>query len=255
MNEAILLADFIMELDAAEDTEGCFKALTKVVEALGFGGVVYTAIPTGTDSPLDIPPLFLRSAGFDPKFLAHYEEAGFAEHDFTIKRILNGDLKVMDWWQEEQMQRLAAPEKNVIATAREDYRIRNGLSIPTLSTAGQIAGASVISEEQGREFELLVHERLRLLGAAIRTFHNHIYANPRLQKPFLAHLLDRLSERDREMLRFTARGKPLKAYQDRHNTSPSAAANQRSRLFKKVGVRNASELMYIAGVLRLLELI
>lgn len=160
----------------------------------------------------------------------------------------------MDWWAEERKGVLLTAERSVIETAR-DYGIVNGLSIPTLSTAGQIAGASVISDQRDPAFNALFRERMSTLRSIVRVFHAWVYANVHYQKKFYGRLLDALSDRDKTLLQFTASGLPLKVYEDHYGISASAAGNQRSRLFKKLGVKNSSELMYLAGLLRLLEII
>lgn len=254
MNEKNLIADFVLELERAEDLEGCFAALTKAVTALGLGGVIYTSIPLGLQPLHEGGPIFLRSEEFDPRFLIHYQESGFAEDDFTIKRITAGDLAVMDWWSEERKGLLTPGERRVIETAREEYRLTNGISIPTMSCRHQIAGASIVSDERDERFALLLHDSLPILRPLVRLFHDRIYAHPTFQSRFYSRLCESLSERERDLLRFTAQGLPLKVYQDLYGVSPSVAGNQRSRLFDKLGVKNSAELMYFVGLLRLLEM-
>lgn len=129
-HEQDIILEFVADLDSARAFGDCFDALARAIEALGFSGVVYTSIPLGLE-PLagDAGPVFMRSEGFDPRFLAHYESEGFAADDFTIKRILDHDLRVMDWWREYHKGALLEAEKHVIEVARQDYGIYTTASL------------------------------------------------------------------------------------------------------------------------------
>lgn len=256
MNEKNIIFDLVNELDAADSLDGCFAALSRSVESLGFRGLVYTHIILGLRPLTGNTPIFLRSPGFDMRFLKHYEEAGLAKDDFTIKRILQGHLDVMDWWKNDRQGLLAPEERRVIEIARADYGIANGISVPTLSTNSdviQLAGASIISDEGDHHFDVLLNERLTTLASAVRLFHYRTHTTTHYRKFFLQKLLDELNQRDIALLRFTANGIPLKLCKEKLGISPTAAGNQRSRLLDRFGVHNASEMMYIIGAMKLLD--
>jgi len=232
-----------------------FKVLEKHVEALEFAGLVYSLMPIGLNALANDGPVFLASSNFSPAFLDHYLNANFAADDFTIKRILKGDLNTIDWWSEERKGKLLTQEQQVIQVARTDYNITNGISIPTLSTLQHIAGASIISEENNPCFAMLLDERLLMLQAIINLFHQRIYCNLECRKTFYLPLLNQLTDREKRVLQFTGTGQAYKAIDERYAISASSASNVRSDLFKMFGVKNVSELAYIAGLHNLVEIL
>lgn len=252
MNINKFLIDFIDGFESALNLSDCFTVLGKSVEALGFTGLVYSLIPIGLNKLTNDNPVFLASSNFSSSFLDHYLNENFAADDFTIKRILKGDLGTIDWWSEEQKGTLSTAEKRVIQVAKFDYNIRNGISIPTLSTPQCIAGASVISDAHRDAFD---DERLQLLKAIIKLFHDRVRGKLEYRNTFYTPLLNQLSDREKRVLQFTLRGQAYKAIDPTYQISASAASNVRSDLFKMFEVKNVSELAYIAGLHNLLEML
>jgi len=248
-----LMGDFSLELCEAEGVEQCFRALSRAVEKLGFDGIVYTAILTKLRPNPPVGPLFLHSDGYDKKFLAHYEQAGFAEHDFTIKRIQKGDLSPMDWWEEEQKGVLKADEKTVIQVARHDYSLSNGVSIPTQCSEGRIAGASIISTEDRLAFLRVLHERLPTLRCMVRLFHDRVQNDPQCSKLFLLPFLQDLSEKERKILKFMSTELHLKVIEDHCGITSGYAKNLMVDLYKKFEVKNGNRLRYLLGLYGILD--
>ncbi len=254
MNINNFLIDFVAGFESASNLSDCFTVLGESVEALGFTGLVYSLIPIGLNKLTNDNPVFLASPNFSSSFLDHYLNENFAADDFTIKRILKGDLSTIDWWSEEQKGTLSTAEKLVIQVAKFDYNIRNGISIPTLSTPQCIAGASVISDAPPPR-NALDDERLQLLKTIIKLFHDRVRGKLEYRNTFYTPLLNQLSDREKRVLQFTLRGQAYKAIDANYKISASAASNVRSDLFKMFEVRNVSELAYIAGLHNLLEML
>ncbi|MGB1237293.1 MAG: autoinducer binding domain-containing protein [Pseudomonadales bacterium] len=255
MNIPQIMTDYIVELDRSETVEACFDALSGGAQKLGFQGIVYTSIAMGLKPLEDHGPLFFRSEGFDANFLAHYEAENFAEHDYTIKRILEDNLASSHWQKEIAAGCLLADEQRVIDVAKYDYGINNGLSIPLLKNAYHMAGSSVVSEEEDLQFDKLLEERLEPLQAMIRLFHNKTYADIGLRKALYLPLLQSLSEVEKLVLRYSVSGLPLKMIEQATGMSASYAGNVRAALFRKLGVSNVAQLSYIAGLHRILEML
>lgn len=243
-----LLSDFITKLENAKNLSDCFKALEQSIELLGFSGVIYSSIPIGLNALSNDDLVFLRSAHFSAAFLDHYTEANFSADDFTIKRIQNSNLNIADWWAEEQKGLLLPEERHVIEVARTDYKITNGISIPMSSTPHHIAGASVISGESKAFFAKLLAENLPTLQTLITLFHHRVQGNTEFKKTFYLPVLSKLNTREKQILKFTLSGKAYKTLDNSYGLSASAAANIRTELFKKFGVSNVSELVYLAGL-------
>ncbi|MDO9142287.1 MAG: autoinducer binding domain-containing protein [Methylobacter sp.] len=255
MNPSSILIDFVVEFDSASNLHACFQVLERSVEKLGFLGLVYSLIPIGLNALANDSPVFLASSKFSLPFLNHYLAGNFAADDFTIKRLFKGDLTVNDWWAEERKGTLLAREKHVIEVAKTDYHITNGISIPLLSTPQHIAGASVISEENTSHFSMLLEERLLMLQTIIKLFHHRVYGDIEYRKAFYVPLISKLTEREKRVLHFTGSGQAYKAIGNNYGMTASSASNARSDLFKKLEVKNVSELAYITGLHNLLEMI
>lgn len=203
--------DFIVELHQAATLDEAFAAYEKLVQSLGFDGALYTFVPQiYLENKLSITPLFKASDAYSPAFLRHYQDAGFDQHDFTVKRIAQGERQVLDWWLESRKGLLTRRERKVIVTAREDYGIRNGLSLPLVGGMPGLGGVSCISSEKGDAYQALLHDKLRDLKHCTQVFHEHVMAQPHLRIYFLAPLLAQLSPKEKRLLQFVLSGLPMK---------------------------------------------
>jgi hypothetical protein len=248
-----LIVDYVSELCAADGVDRCFEALERAVIRLGFDGVVYSSYLLRLNGEGSASPVLLRSEGFDAAFLKHYVEAGLADRDFTIKRILQGDLKPMDWWQEEERGAVEREERAVIEVARHDYGLYNGVSIPTLSDKEEIAGASLVSRDQGPIFRKLLDERLGVLRNLVRLFHDRIHADPVCRKTMMLARLSDISEKERKILIFLTTGRPLKCI-DGEEVTPAYANKLLNELSQRLGANNRQQLRYLLGLYRIHEL-
>ena len=128
--------EFVTQLYTASDLDQAFLIYDQHVQRLGFEGALYAYIPRiYLEYGLRVAPVFKVSSTRDRRFMQHYQEAGFEQHDFTVRAIFAGYTDPIDWWHEERKGVLSAQERNVILTAREDYGIRHGISISTMHNA------------------------------------------------------------------------------------------------------------------------
>lgn len=248
-----LIVDYVSELCAAEGIDRCFAALERAVIRLGFDGIIYSSYLLCLEKEGGAPPVLLRSDGFDAAFLKHYVEAGFTDHDFTIKRIMRGDLKPIDWWHEDERGALEAQERAVIEVARQDYGLYNGISVPTLGNQEEIAGASLVSRDKGPLFRKLLDEQLEVLRNLVRLFHDRIHADPVCRKSMMLTYLADLSEKERKILEFLTTGRPLKSI-DGEEITPAYANKLLSSLSQRLGANNRQQLRYVLGLYRIHEL-
>ncbi|EXJ13301.1 autoinducer binding domain-containing protein [Imhoffiella purpurea] len=245
------VVDYVRELCAAEGLEQCFAALERAVVRLGFDGLVYSSYLLYLKEGAS--PVLLRSEGFDASFLKHYVEAEFSDRDFTIKRILQGDLKPIDWWREDERGVLEPEERTVIEVARHDYGLCNGVSIPTLSNKEEIAGASLVSRDKGPLFSKLLDERIEVLRNLVRLFHDRIHSDPLCRKSMMLEHLSNLSDKERKILEFLATGRPLKNI-DGEEVTPAYANKLLTGLCQRLGADNRQQLRYILGLYRIHDL-
>lgn len=243
-----IMSDFVSGIMAAESVSDGFRHFSGAVETLGFGAATYTAIPLTLGAAERLAPVFLASSEFSRGFLAHYEEAGFVDRDFTIERARRGRTDVMDWREESVRGRLTDAQTEVVDIARFEHGMRGTMTIPTLSDAHVIAGVSVAGDEEGDRFERLKRERLETLGTLSGLFHQWVFAAPARRVHFYSDFLERLSADEVKVIKLVIGGHRLKLSQDLCGISPTRAGNLLSSLYRKLGISNASELAYLVGL-------
>jgi DNA-binding CsgD family transcriptional regulator len=245
-----VLLDFITAIDSANDVNTLFEVLEKAALDLGYDTISYTYIPSLVGEAIpQFSPIFKISQSYDTGFIEHYTTENFAAHDFTIKRIKEGDLKPMVWWDEASKDRLSRKEKRVIEVARADYGMRHGISIPTYSNKSDMAGVSVTSNESDHHFSLLCTESLDTMRKISRIFSDRVLAMPHVNNIFLAPLLTNLSATERRILQGLCKGMSLKVVACEINITHKYAGNVVESLRSKLGNISRDRLLYIAGLM------
>jgi len=242
-------------LHSANCLESGFSALTTAINALGFDSIVYTAIPRTLGVVGQFNPVFLQSSDFSIGFLKHYSEAGLVDHDFTIPRIADGIMCPADWTEEVRSGRLNRQQIEVVNIAACDYNITSAISIPLYSDPHILAGATVVSDAQRGQFKRLKFEKKKELVSLAKLFNSFVFSDIRFRQKFYEPFVKNLSRDERCMLELIATGKPLKLTKFLYGISPSRSGNILSRLYKKTKVNNASELSFLLGRHRILEML
>ena len=245
-----ILLDFIKAADSTNDIDTLFKALEKAALDLGYDTISYTYIPSCLVETIpQFSPIFKISQSFDTRFIEHYATENFAAHDFTIKRINEGSLEPMVWWDEANKGILSRKEKRVIDVARTDYGMRHGISIPTYSNRSDMAGVSLTSSESDHHFLLLRTESLAAIRNISRIFSDRVLAIPHVNNVFLAPLLASLSATEKLILQGLCKGASLKIVACELNISHKYAGNVVESLRRKLGNISRDRLLYIAGLI------
>lgn len=211
MNKKVLLGEYAYSMCMAADYDSAFKALNDLVELLGYDGILYTFIPRfklNSDSLKH--PIYSVSGGYSPEFISHYMEARFDRQDAMIKAISDGQLATMNWWEEVQRGNLSSEEKLVLDTARQDYGISNGITIPVLTGDQGIAGASIISNDKDRLFLINLIENQELLECCVKLFYKKVMLEPWKSKVFVEPLLGSFNSNERSVMKSLIVGKSAK---------------------------------------------
>lgn len=250
------MTPFINDLYSSLSFDTAFDVYDKQVQALGFGGALYAFIPKVLfEGDLCVAPIFKISDTRDPNYLKHYIEASFEKDDFTLQSVINGRAMMLDWWKEEKKGLLMPAERNVILTAKEDYKMNNGITIPTMNNQRGIAGASVISEDKSSSYELLVAENSQALELCTQVFHQHVMAHPQIFNYFLLPILEKLTATEKRLLPYIANGLPMKAI----NLTPTISEKYADKLLRsireKFGNISKGRLIYYIGLLQVLDCI
>ncbi|MBO0612554.1 MAG: hypothetical protein RL122_1310 [Pseudomonadota bacterium] len=249
-----LLGNYIAELYATNTLEERFQIYEKYLQLLGFEGATYTfAARAQWEAFTDIPAIFLHTATYSTEFLQHYEAERLDQQDFTVRKVLGGDIQPMDWREHETQAQLNPDEKHLIQLAREDYGIINAISIPTMFDERGAAGASIVSSEKDHAFQVLKQERLDTLIHCTKLFHDINFADASLPHKFILPLLASLKSKEIVVLRYLASGKPFKNIQDSTDISYFYATNILDGMRNRLGKITKDKLLYLVGLLNILD--
>lgn len=251
-----IMGDLISDLYSNESLDERFNTYANTVKRFGFDAVCYSFAPRSSLQPnLQYPPIFKFSSLFPLGFLDQYAKEELHQHDFTIREIQENKLDPKDWKEYENSGELSEQEVRVIKIAREDYGIKNALSIPTLNHSIGIAGASIISFEDDATFQKLKKKNINTLKYCTQVFNDIIMmqASPQLVETFLFSQLPRITPIENIVLRDLVSGIPIKAIGQSSNMAESTVANHLQRLRKKFKVSKTSDLKYLLESLNIMD--
>ncbi|HPY40641.1 MAG TPA: autoinducer binding domain-containing protein [Thiolinea sp.] len=256
-----LVGHFVDDLYRVETVHERFRVYENYITSLGFDGATYTFFPNVLwQFNNSFSPIFLHTHEYPTSFLKHYADANFHQHDFTIRLGHNALLdkasripQVMDWREHEINGLITQDETTVIKVAREEYGIRNALTIPTPSPESGIGGMSIISAEKDAAFQNLKHENLATLLRYTQLFHDISFRDAKTSAMFVQPFLQTLKPKEIQVLRHLALGHPLK--QIGQGISYRYAANMMDELRARMGGITKDKLMYLIGQLHLLDLL
>ena len=261
-NYPVEFLDFVEGLYSADTFDAAFSVFEAHVLKLGFDGVLYTYIPQILlDSNFSKKPVYEVSIDYCPGFLNHYVEARFDKLDPLIRAVDDGVSVPINWWGDicaDYMDQVPASE-SVLATASH-YGIRNGLTLPLMSGARGIAGASFISHER-IGFDKLLDERIKHLILSTKLFHSMVVSEAGYAANFAQPLLQSLSETERKFVIGLAHGKTTKELSAQLNRSnkylEQVMISTRKKLSgnpeRKDEIISRNQLLYYAGLLNILE--
>ncbi len=255
------LCDFVESLYGSDSFSSAFQLLEKSTNSLGFEGVLYTYIPKAMVDH-SMQPVYQVSDAYSPEYLDHYASARFDRYDPLIRAVSGGEDKPINWWG-STCSRYMDDEKEsfeVIATSR-NYGINNGVTLPLMSSARGISGASFISREKNGAFNLLLEERLEQLTLRTRLFHSMVTANAQFSGQFIQPLIKSLSDTEKRFLMGLAVGKSPAQIAAELNRTEKYLEQVMLKIRRKLsGVAqdeaptlNRNQILYYAGLLNILE--
>lgn len=245
---------FIDELYAASSFDECFKVYEKYIKLLGFDGGTYTYIPKlSLETQFSSTPIFVHTSDYPTDFLEDYSVSNFDKNDFTLrqaKSLVTNQFVTMDWREYELNNQVNSAEKELIVLIREEYQIKNAITILTMHPSG-LSGTSLISSNKDDQFSLLKQDNLQTMIRCAQCFHSSIVSS--LPQQLVLSTLENLTQTERDVLRHLASGAVLKTIPDKVDVTYKYAANLLGDLRKKFGHISRDRLMYLAGALHLLD--
>ncbi|MGB1311576.1 MAG: helix-turn-helix transcriptional regulator [Leucothrix sp.] len=246
---------FISELHFSKPVslDDNFRVYEKFLRQLGYDGATYTFVPKiQIEVMTDMATVFLSTESYPQGFIDQYAKEQLQKYDFTVRRITEGYMKPMDWREHELKGLVTQEELAVITLAREQYGIKNALSIPMSYEERGGAGASVISYKEDDEFNQLKANTLETLVAITRLFHERVFNHEDLAHKFIMPILATLTPTEIAILKYKASGQTMKQFKDHTSISMSHATNVLSRLRKRLGGVSMERLLYLLGLLNTL---
>ena len=256
------ITNFVESLYKADNFKAAFDAFESEVTKLGFDGVLYTYIPRAfIDQGLSVQPVYEVSRDFSPGYLQHYESARFEQHDPLIKAVGDGEKRPLSWWGPICGSYTDKCSKSLeVLHASRDYGIENGVTLPLMSGAQGIAGASFITGEN-RLFDELMADRLEALKIRAQLFHSMVISDVQFSGRFIQPFFAALNSTEKRYICGLAAGK---------SSVQLAAELQRSEKYleqlmlkirrKLSGVSpddspmlNRNQVLYYSSLLKLLE--
>ena len=188
--------------------EDSFTAYTELINNLGYESLLYAYAPRSVldnISAID-KPLMSISENYNLEYLKEYSESHFEQTDYVIQKVLSGHAKTLDWWKDDKRGELNNKQKKILNIMRNDYGMKNGLTIPLPTGIKGMGTASVVCDEGGRLFKKLKKETHATLWAATKLFHNHIIANAYEYSTFIKPVFSSLSKTERLTLKYLLDG-------------------------------------------------
>lgn len=250
------IGSLALKLYVAEGLAKRFDAYQKTVCKLGFDAVCFSFVLTDSfNSGSQYPPVFEISEHYPKAFLETYQKGSWFQHDFTIREIYKDDLTPKDWREKEQSSDLNDNEIALIRMAREQYGIKNAISIPTMKNNNGIAGASIISFSDDTHFNVLKKQHFNTLVCCTRLFSDIIMqqAPSEILKTFVYPNLPNISDRENIILHDLACDLPIQKLGMKEGMSESAVSNHLLRLRKKFNVDKTADLKHLLIRLNILE--
>lgn len=262
LNHHQALGEYAEALYQAENIDAAFSAFEHYVFKLGFEGALYTFIPRiSLEANFPQAPVYQVSDCYSPKYLSHYMEADFFQHDPIVSAIEQGQLTPLDWWGEVKKGKMNKAEKSVIVTAREDYQVMHGITIPIMSDSRGIAGASFISSENDRLYAKLKTTHFAQLKLCTQLYHGAVLSKAFLARHFLQPLIVNLSVKEKGLICGLSTGKSMQQIAMELGTQVKymdKVVRHTREKFSGVGLDepakiNRNQLMYSIGLLDLLD--
>jgi DNA-binding CsgD family transcriptional regulator len=230
-----------------------FELLTTSIQALGFDDVLYSFYPKPMYLNKDVQPVLHFSSGFE-SFVEHYIKHDFGNRDFVLRLALQGRTEPVDWWQEIESGSVSPEEQFVTETARNDFHIHHGLSIPVLFGTFAIAGISVTSRKPDRKyFDFLKEKCTKKLFELGDEYHRGIIKSRAELHFFILPLLESLSDTKKKVLKHLMSGQPMKAIEHHYGITPRYAEKVLRNIRKEFGNISTHELLYIMGMINMHE--
>jgi LuxR family quorum sensing-dependent transcriptional regulator len=230
---------FIEGLDRLSDTNQVLRAMERAVARFGFEFLLFTGLLPGKGEPFD--DLVLAN-GWPPEFLQDYSKRDYILFD-PIARLAQQSANPFAW----EGRRYFSSEDRCVAEVMKhaaDFGIARGFIVPIHGPAGYEACVSM----SGHDVDLPAELRPAVHLMAHYSF-NRIWALVAPQRKSA-----RLSEREREVLTWAAKGKSAWEIGEILHIAKRTVDEHTQHAFRKLGAVNRTQAVAIALHSRLISI-
>lgn len=188
---------FVEAVQGLDDVSSFEHTIGSYLRGLGFDRFAYLAlrIPENPKAPFVVTT-------YPDEWAQHYGENDYVNSDPVLERAAR-TLRAFDWPTLSRMSHVTTRQKQVLTEAR-DFGVGRGATVPIHSPGGGFATLSIASSESDREFQNIWRAHWPTLHLLALYTHSALETNLLSPEPLPPVYL---TDRERECLLWTARGK------------------------------------------------
>jgi len=199
--------DYSYALCYSTSYEEAFVAYCNYLLALGYETASYLFIPRFMlEKQQQNPPIFSLSANYNQAYYQRYLHDRLDKDDYIIKRLSNGDSDTLYWMHDLKYGNLTPKQQQILEIMRDEYQIKNGLSIPMQNDARGIVAINISSNKNNQQFKTLNAEKYQDLFIASKLFHDHATSNHYVSRFFCKPILSSLKPTEKIVLKYILQG-------------------------------------------------
>ena len=231
------IVKILSDLESLKDKSAFKRKFDSTWAALGFDSYTYAGIDAeefDPAKPKDGARDVIVMTNLPPVWVAHYVEEGYADSYPVIRDCLSARLPIR-WNEGYRANARSVEERRMMEDAWENG-VRRGLTIPIHGPRGELGIFSLNSQLADKEFNRLTEQTK--LDAQVLAYHFHDAVSRTLRTKQVVPLPIALTEREVEILRWTAAGKTAWEIGNILNISERTVNFHVQNVMEKFGVHN-----------------
>lgn len=245
------IVDALNRLKSVSEESEFSSLMEQSCQSLGFDHFHYHLVNTqelARTKLTDLAPNVFYTSTYDRKWIDHYLKEDYMNSDPVMQDTFRAREPIV--WDEHYRRDTRTKGEEKVMAAACDYGIRRGMSIPIRGPAGEYGALSVHSSLKDTEFYKLVNARRYELD--LLAYHAHDLAFRKFQRNGVPKHVP-LSDREIEVLRWTADGKTAWEIATILNISERTVHFHIQKIMTKFGARNKTHAMAKASSYGLLS--
>ncbi len=212
------------QIDALSDIGAVLRYARDICRDQGVERMSYHVTPLFDEPSSTTTAVY--SSGYNKEWLKYYEREGFLAHDPIPERVLN--FGAMMTWKDAALAASNSPIHDAYFESTQKFDLIHGFGIPLFGPRSRDAYASI---DFGRPVSEISKEQLGIVRSVAQAGHQRICVLLDQTEPIPA-----LSEREVEVLTWTAKGKSYSAIATILGLSPDTVKTYSKRIYAKLDV-------------------